>query len=202
MEITATSIILARHEDKNVHELASVVAEAMATNPINMAVFRLPQERSKLMQSKLFSLLFSMPACNLVVARQNDKVVGVMNYYEPGECQMPFSKMIRYVPKLVQILGPKLPRVLKWKAAWEKHDPTNPHLHLGPLAVLPDHQGKGIGSQLLRQMCSLSENSKLPIYLETDKEENVALYERFEFRIISEDTVFGVKNWFMWREAR
>jgi hypothetical protein len=37
-------------------------------------------------------------------------------------------------------------------------------------------------------------------YLETDKPENVRLYERFGFEVQSHAFVLGVQNWFMWRE--
>jgi hypothetical protein len=37
-------------------------------------------------------------------------------------------------------------------------------------------------------------------YLETEKPQNVALYQRFGFEVIDEAEVLGVPNWFMWRE--
>ena len=40
----------------------------------------------------------------------------------------------------------------------------------------------------------------MPGYLETDKPENVTLYERFGFKVTGEAKVFGVPNWFKWRE--
>jgi hypothetical protein len=36
-------------------------------------------------------------------------------------------------------------------------------------------------------------------YLETDKPENVAIYEHFGFRTVAEDQVLGITNWFMMR---
>jgi hypothetical protein len=36
-------------------------------------------------------------------------------------------------------------------------------------------------------------------YLETDKPENVRLYQRFGFRVIESADVLGVRNWFMSR---
>ena len=38
-------------------------------------------------------------------------------------------------------------------------------------------------------------------YLETEKPENVALYQRFGYEVIEEAEVLGVPNWFMWRDA-
>ena len=36
-------------------------------------------------------------------------------------------------------------------------------------------------------------------YLETDKPQNVAIYERFGFRTVAEDQMLGIPNWFMVR---
>jgi hypothetical protein len=38
--------------------------------------------------------------------------------------------------------------------------------------------------------------------LETDVDRNVVPYEKFDFRVIAEQDIFGVKNRFMWRAAR
>jgi hypothetical protein len=38
-------------------------------------------------------------------------------------------------------------------------------------------------------------------YLETDVDRNVALYEKFGFRVIAQASIVGVNNRFMWREA-
>jgi hypothetical protein len=45
------------------------------------------------------------------------------------------------------------------------------------------------------------DEQRLDGYLETDKRENVLLYERFGYRVIAEASVIGVPNWFMLRES-
>ena len=40
-----------------------------------------------------------------------------------------------------------------------------------------------------------------PAYLETDVDRNVALYEKFGFKVIAHADVMGVNNRFMWRPA-
>jgi GNAT superfamily N-acetyltransferase len=108
---------------------------------------------------------------------------------------------MRLVPAMV-MAGTVAPRLARWISTWAKHDPDRPHSHFGPLAVDLDLQGQGIGSMLLRAYCSQVDNAGLPAYLETDKAENVRLYERFGFVVTDEADVIGVKNWFMTREAR
>jgi ribosomal protein S18 acetylase RimI-like enzyme len=189
------------HFNTDIAELASVTAQAMLHNPIHLAIFEKADQRSEQMQTKMFNAVLKLPTCNLFTARQDGRVVGVMNYYKKGCCQISPLKTLALLPGLSLALGSKLPRVLKWKSSWAKHDPQAPHFHFGPLAVLPAFQGKGIGSALLTHFCQLADAEKIGSYLETDKEENVRLYEKFGFKAVDSAIIFGVRNWFMWREA-
>ena len=79
-------------------------------------------------------------------------------------------------------------RVFRWIGEWARRDPSEPHWHLGPVAVDPHLQGHGIGDDC----AALS-------YLETDKSENVRFYQKFGFRVTEQATVLGIPNWFMSR---
>ena len=181
--------------------VAPVVAEAMLSNPLHVAVFKSTDAKSLERQVKLFEIVLKQPGCNIFVARHNKKVVGVMNYYLPGQCQISKLKTINMLPSLCGILGRRLPAVLSWKSAWSKQDPRSAHLHFGPLAVLPSYQKKGIGSLLLQHFCDIADSQSMDAYLETDRNENVGLYMRFGFSVIQTQMVCGVRNWFMWRKA-
>lgn len=185
----------------SVPEIASVVAKAMLTNPLHMAVFKSADARSLKRQTRLFETVLKQPNCNLLLATHDGRPLGVMNYYLPGQCQINPVKTFFLLPALIRILGSRLPAVLKWKAAWSKHDPQEPHLHFGPLAVLPEYQGLGIGSVLLMEFCLIADSRGLPAWLETDKKENIPLYEKFGFEVVSKNMLHGVPNWFMHREA-
>jgi ribosomal protein S18 acetylase RimI-like enzyme len=86
-----------------------------------------------------------------------------------------------------------------WRNEWARQDPLNQHWHLGPVGVLPSHQGKGIGTALLNRFCKEVDASLAPAYLETDTDENVRFYERFGFQVVEETGIFNVRNYFMWR---
>lgn len=184
------------------HEIASVVATSMLHNPIHLAVYRSSDEKAWSVQYHIFRQILSYPECNLVVARQEDRIIGVMNYYLPGKCQLSPMQTIALIPGLLAKLRLKLPRLLKWKKNWGTHDPKTPHYHLGPLAILPEMQGQGVGSALLQHFCQLVDAQGAVAYLETDKEENVTLYKRFGFEVVQTDRLLGVKNWFMVRNPR
>jgi ribosomal protein S18 acetylase RimI-like enzyme len=85
-------------------------------------------------------------------------------------------------------------------AAWSARDLDERHSHLGPLAVDADLQGRGIGTRILSEYCRRLDRPGEVGYLETNKPENVRLYEHHGFTVIGTDTVIGVSNWFMRRE--
>ena len=81
-------------------------------------------------------------------------------------------------------------------------EPEEPHWHVGPVAVDPAWQGKGVGSKLMQAFVEKLDASGDYAYLETDKPENVTFYRRFGFEIRSEPEFLGVKNWLMDRHPR
>ena len=84
----------------------------------------------------------------------------------------------------------------------ERH-PSEPHVYLALLGVDPSAQGKGIGKQLLQPRLDHCDESGLPVYLETQKPDNLPFYERFGFTV--RDTVAFDKSptlWSMWRDPR
>ncbi len=80
-----------------------------------------------------------------------------------------------------------------------------PYIHLLIMGVSQEFQGKGFGGKLLRAIIEKAEIEKLPIYLETQKEENVSLYEKYGFsvkkKIILPDP-FNLPMWLMVRDVK
>ncbi len=76
-----------------------------------------------------------------------------------------------------------------------KHKELAPHKHwyLAVLAVDPQHQGKGYGSNLLNEMLSNIDEEGLPCYVETEGEKNASMYQHFGFEVVDEFVVPGTK---------
>ncbi len=79
--------------------------------------------------------------------------------------------------------------------------PVEPHWYLSLLGVDPSHQGHGVGLGLLEYWLAAVEGDHLPSYLETDREENVAFYQRVGFEVQLELTVLETHVWCMHRVA-
>ncbi len=79
-----------------------------------------------------------------------------------------------------------------------------PHVYLYFLGVDPAHQGKGLGSALLKGLGERADSQKKPCYLETATAKNVPLYQRHGFDPLYEGQTApgGPHFWLMKRRAR
>jgi GNAT superfamily N-acetyltransferase len=66
-----------------------------------------------------------------------------------------------------------------------------PHYYVRDVGVLPDMQGQGLGSALMRPTLERCDREGLPAYIEASSERNAALYERLGFQLIRELRVGG-----------
>ena len=84
-----------------------------------------------------------------------------------------------------------------------KNSAGRPYMYLLLLGVRVAHQGKGLGGSLLRALMADCDAQNLPIFLETETEENVKLYEHFGFKLIQKIMLemLGLPMWEMVREA-
>lgn len=64
--------------------------------------------------------------------------------------------------------------------------PSYPHWYLPLLAVAPEHQGRGLGGQLLQACLEVVDETHLPAYLETPNPRTVPFYERYGFGVTGE----------------
>jgi len=180
-------------EKSDISEASKVLSEAMLKVPLHIAVFQGHSEKEREINEKMFlELLTDLPGITFL-AKINRQIVGVMRM---KSCDG--SKVSNEHAQTEDINN--LPwRISYWHNEWASHDPLGQHWHLGPVGVLPSHQGKGIGTKLLSRFCNEVDECLAPAYLETDADKNVRFYERFGFQVVRETEIFGVKNRYMWR---
>ena len=77
------------------------------------------------------------------------------------------------------------------------------YIYLLVIGVAPQLQGQGHAGKLLRALFAESARARVPIYLETQTESNVRLYEHFGFEVVKEIELplVGLPMWEMVREA-
>jgi ribosomal protein S18 acetylase RimI-like enzyme len=174
----------------------------MADNPINVAVYGDDRARREARLRRLFVTLFRvMTALSPLVALDDGRVVAVAGIAAPGTCQPGARQQLRFLPGTLALGPPTARRLLRWLNGWAAQDLDEAHSHFGPFGVEPSLQGRGIGSQVLHEYCRRLDEVGLLGYLETDKEVNVGLYQRFGFEVVAENTVLGVPCWYQRRPA-
>ncbi len=110
------------------------------------------------------------------------------------------------LPSMIRMASlARLPRLLRTSGLVQKaHPRTEPHFYLAFMGVLPEAQGKGLGTALLAATLARLDRAGLPAYLENSNQRNAGLYERYGFRTVHELVLApgAPKIWCMWRAPR
>ncbi len=118
----------------------------------------------------------------------------------------PLIRELLALPALIGLTGwPRFGRLAAMRAAMDRHHPLErPHDYLFFLGVVPEAQGHGIGSRLLKAHTDRLDRAGRAAFLETATEANVRLYSRHGFRVLAEfrPRPDAPLNWAMWREPR
>jgi GNAT superfamily N-acetyltransferase len=178
------------------------LARGMRDNPLHVAAFGDDLAHRVASLTQMFSGVMPMQPEPLR-ARADGAIVGVCGHIPPGPCMVTtFGELpADQFPPFFEDRGDQA-RVVEWLQTWGKHDPAEPHFHLGPVAADAGKQGQGIGSALMQAFCDRVDRDGALAYLETDKAGNVKFYAKFGFETIDEANVIGVSNWFMRRAPK
>ncbi len=183
-------------EKSDVQESARVLSFAMLNNPLHIAIFQGKGEKERIEIEKMFSnLLIDLPGIVFLV-KEKHNIIGVMRM---KSCE---GGKAAEDPKDANDENDIGRRKSIWRTEWARHDPLSQHWHLGPIGVLPSHQGLGIGSILMERFCKEVDACLTKAYLETDLDKNVRFYEKFGFKVVSESEIFDVKNQYMLRASK
>ena len=198
-------IIVRELDEVDLPSAVGIIARGMRDNPLHIAALgndaNLRSKRLIGMFSAALPLVLSKGA--LLGAFESDTLVGIAGMISPGHCQPTVLEKLSVTPRIIPAVGfDAASRVLRWLDQWARHDPRQPHWHLGPVAVDAHLQGKGIGTQLMNEYCARLDATHGTGYLETDKASNVKFYEKFGFETIASAPVLDTPNWFMKRAAR
>ena len=181
-------------------EASRTLARAFVTNPVHLVAFGPDQLRRN--EAFFRTGLAAMKGPKLV-ALEGSQILGLIHWVGSPDCQFSGAEKLRMTPAMFAGFGLRSAlRVSSWLSAWSKHDPSEPHSHLGPIGVDRGVQGRGIGRQLMDRYCEELDRTGTAGYLETDKPENARFYGHFGFETTGEIPVLGVTNYLMWRKAR
>jgi ribosomal protein S18 acetylase RimI-like enzyme len=188
----------------DIRQAAEVLGRAYATNPAFLAIFRDKPMILRRLQTTFEGILKYIPYKSFMVELDGRIVGGMLVVKSPGCQAMSLKASLRVMPYILRAaggLGP-LVRRMKMAGASKRHDPKQPHWHLQFIGIAPEFQHKGVGSHCMTFYCDLVDRDGMDAYHGTDDPENVSFYERFGFKVVGEETVIGVRKWYMLRPAK
>ena len=178
-------------------EAVGLLARAFVANPLHIGVFGMDQIAAN---EAFFRIGLAVMKGQKLVAVDGLRMLGVIHWADSGKCQVSSREKLGLLPAMVKGFGLRSAiRVGSWLSVWAKHDPAEPHVHLGPIGVSPDAQRRGVGRQLMERYCAHLDELRAVGYLETDRPGNVAFYTKFGFQVTGTAVIQGVPNYFMRR---
>lgn len=177
-----------------------MLAEAFADNPLNRVV--VGGDRARRLRSNRAGMQALLPTALRVgtlwtTAAGQAALIAAPPYAYP----FPAPGMLAELRTLL-VQGARVRH--RWGQAFEALDrlhPLEPHWYLATLGVHPDARGRGHGRALLEAFCAGADRDRVPAYLETDREENLGLYERAGFSVRERSRFLDVPLWHLYREA-
>ncbi|HVB52028.1 MAG TPA: GNAT family N-acetyltransferase [Acidimicrobiales bacterium] len=188
---------------------AQVASRAFYDDPFFL--FLLPNDRLRERGLTIFfraNLAHLGEGARVVTVRSDDHAIhGVAGWLPTGCYPQSIPTQIAQVPGTLRALY-RRPRALldgnKYLAQVARTHPKEPHWYLYLLVADPSMQRSGVGTTLMEHGLAHADEEGVGSYLETQKEDNLAYYQRFGYEL--RDTLRPVKEgpplFTMWRRPR
>jgi GNAT superfamily N-acetyltransferase len=186
-------------QTSEIDEAADLLSKAFINTPFSGKIMGGHTEKHRKQLKMGFKAMLAKKPGTKVAAMDGDEMVGVMRMVKWPDCQNSIPRGLELImPTLVarKVMG----RLKEARKVWGLHDPKKPHWHVDPIGVLPERQGQGIGQKLMAYYCEHVDSQNMAAYHETDQLQNVRFYEKFGYKTLETEPIFGIKNWFLWRE--
>ena len=202
MWLRMDAVEIRRMQTGEPNQLAYLTSLAFQNHPMYEAIFQLSgEELRKIIEQDYLDMYANWPH-ETFVAINNGRIIGGIR---SGSCTGNWHSGVSYSEgEYEYIINHKIEELTtlqreKWlESTCESHDIDIPHSHVGPIVVLPEFQGKGVGSLLLEDYFSRLDGGIS--FLETFTESNVRFYRNRGYRVIATDFVLGIKGYWMIRD--
>jgi ribosomal protein S18 acetylase RimI-like enzyme len=187
----------------DIEAIASSLARAFEDDPVWVHLLADPASRLKRLR-RYFVTAMRLQHIGHSSSYTDPACAGASLWDPPGHWRMTPSQYLRGTPGFFRTFGSGTVNATRTLSAVEKQHPKDPpHYYLAILGTDPDHQGKGIGSSLLRPVLDICDRDGVGAYLESSKESNIAFYARHGFEVTGEVRLpGGPLVWPMWRDPR
>jgi len=189
----ASSGDLFRLDASQIARASEILARAFWNDPLVGHLMPEPGKR-ELLLSRSFRFVTRLGIrCGEVYASSPD-LEGIAVWIAPGASHLSLAKMVRagILPLAFSMGWTSARRLYSFHRQMDRlwaHRAPAPHWYLMALGVAPEHQKKGHGSRLLREMLCRLDQENLPCRLETGTGENEAFYRRHGFETVERGTI-------------
>ena len=189
----------------DVRGIAEAMGAAFEDDPVTSWFWRNPARRREYIAGwyELVADAYYLDHGAVFVAEvEAGEVAGCSMWSPPGRWRFPARIEFAASRYALPRLGLRVPLASVGMRRIEREHPERPHWYLSELGVRPEHQGRGLGSQLMFDILRRCDRDGVPAYLESSTERSRALYERHGFsttKVINMPRG-GPPLWLMWRE--
>lgn len=157
-----------------------------------LAEFFWPNDKFRATQlSAGLEFLLTLSSAILSSETANGKCAGVIGATRPGKYPPPFLhsmvSLIRLILKLLTLTS--LSQMIKMSRVFHRFDkihPPQPHWYISVLGVHPDHQGQGMGGELLMPILQKADKESVIVYLECSNPNSLDFYRKYGFEVMVE----------------
>ena len=196
-----TEVRLATPHD--IDAIARSLSRAFEEDPV--WTFLLPDPTSRLTRLfRYFVTAMRLQHMTHATSYTDSALTGAALWDPPGHWRMTPSQFIRGGAGFIGCFGGGTLKAIRTLSVVEKRHPSHPgHYYLAILGTDPDHQGKGVGSAVLKPVLDKCDHEGVGAYLESSKESNIAFYARHGFEVTGEIRLpGGPLVWPMWRNPK
>jgi GNAT superfamily N-acetyltransferase len=172
----------------DIDRLSGALAAAFEDDPV--FVWLLPNSTPRLARLRRF---FALELRHVVLpagkAWTADVPCGASLELPPGKWKMPIGAQVAHGRAFLRVFGARLPHAMALIIKMEHRHIGEPHYYIPYVGVVPNAQGQGVGTTLLRSTLDRCDREGLPAYLEGTSNRNVSLYERLGFEHLGEFTL-------------
>ena len=193
-----------------VEKACKVAGSAFQEDPL--MVFAYPDEKERKQKSQYGFYMDYRYGIKYGLAYATSKnLEGITIWLPPGKVYPSIWTMMRHGGfYTMRKVGLKL-KAMKitmtvFKYEEERHKDLAPydHWYFRNIAVKPEEQGKGFGGLLINTMLKTIESDGLPVYVETNTEKAMSIYQKYGFEIL-ENTIIpetDIPLWCMLRKLK
>jgi ribosomal protein S18 acetylase RimI-like enzyme len=134
---------------------------------------------------------------------------GVLMMFPPDQTNMTIGKIVKsgLLAAPFKMGWASFSRMMTFMDFAEKEHKaaiSSDHYYIMTVGVLPARQGMGVGKKLMTNALETVDANKMPCYLETQNKNNVPIYQRLGFEVVSDKEIpkGGLHNWGMLRQKR